>query len=52
MATRFIEHMQKGSEVLVRGPYGRGWPMAAARGKDLLLVAGGVGLAPVAARDP
>lgn len=47
MATRFIEHMQKGSEVLVRGPYGRGWPMADARGKDLLLVAGGVGLAPL-----
>jgi NAD(P)H-flavin reductase len=47
LATRFMEHMQKGSEVLVRGPYGRGWPMAEARGKDLILLAGGVGLAPL-----
>lgn len=47
MATRFIEKMQKGSEILLRGPYGRGWPMDAAKGNDLLLVAGGVGLAPV-----
>ena len=47
MATRFIERMRKGSEMLIRGPYGRGWPLGAAKGKDLLLVAGGVGLAPI-----
>lgn len=47
MATRFMERMGKGAEVLIRGPYGRGWPMHRARGNDLLLVAGGVGLAPI-----
>ena len=47
MATRFIEKLEKGVEVLVRGPYGRGWPMEAAKGKDLVLVAGGIGLAPI-----
>lgn len=47
MATRFIEKLEKGVSVLVRGPYGRGWPMEAAKGKDLVLVAGGIGLAPL-----
>jgi NAD(P)H-flavin reductase len=31
----------------VRGPYGNGWPLEAARGKDVLIVAGGLGLAPL-----
>ncbi|MEX3010564.1 FAD/NAD(P)-binding protein [Hoeflea sp. TYP-13] len=31
----------------VRGPYGVGWPMQAAKGQDVLIVAGGLGLAPV-----
>jgi NAD(P)H-flavin reductase len=31
----------------VRGPYGTPWPLDAARGGDLLLVAGGLGLAPL-----
>jgi sulfhydrogenase subunit gamma (sulfur reductase) len=47
MATRFLEKMEKGAAVLVRGPYGRGWPMEAAKGKDLVLLAGGIGLAPL-----
>ncbi|WP_372791985.1 FAD/NAD(P)-binding protein [Paraconexibacter sp.] len=33
----------------VRGPLGTGWPLDAARGGDLVIVAGGVGLAPVRA---
>src|SRR5262249_48052012 len=28
-------------------PYGRGWPMEQARGRDVLVVAGGLGLAPL-----
>ncbi len=47
LATQFLDRMTKGQEILIRGPYGRGWPMEAARGKDLLIVAGGVGLAPL-----
>jgi NAD(P)H-flavin reductase len=31
----------------VRGPFGVGWPMPAARGRDVVLVAGGIGLAPL-----
>lgn len=31
----------------VRGPYGRGWPMDAARGRDVVVVTGGLGCAPV-----
>ena len=30
-----------------RGPYGRGWPVAEAVGKDVLVIAGGLGLAPL-----
>lgn len=36
-----------GAHVGVRGPYGRGWPLDACRGGDLLVVGGGLGLAPL-----
>jgi len=47
MVTDFIGRMETGDEVFLRGPYGRGWPLEQARGMDLLLGAGGVGLAPL-----
>jgi len=31
----------------VRGPFGTSWPMTEARGKDIVVVAGGIGLAPL-----
>jgi len=31
----------------VRGPYGTVWPLEEARGRDLVIVAGGIGLAPL-----
>lgn len=31
----------------VRGPFGSSWPVEAARGRDVVLVAGGLGLAPL-----
>ena len=31
----------------LRGPYGGGWPLAAALGTDVVIVAGGLGLAPL-----
>jgi sulfhydrogenase subunit gamma (sulfur reductase) len=31
----------------IRGPYGRGFPLKAFQGRDVLIVAGGVGLAPL-----
>lgn len=39
--------LQPGQQVGLRGPFGRGWPMAAAAGRDLLIVTGGLGCAPV-----
>lgn len=39
--------LQPGDTVGLRGPFGVGWPMAAAEGSDVLIVAGGLGLAPL-----
>ena len=36
-----------GEAVGVRGPFGTSWPLRAAEGRDVLVVAGGVGLAPL-----
>jgi len=36
-----------GETLGVRGPYGTAWPVAAAAGRHVLIVAGGVGLAPL-----
>ncbi len=35
------------SHVGVRGPFGKPWPIEAARGRDLVIVAGGIGIAPL-----
>ncbi|MCL6471442.1 MAG: FAD/NAD(P)-binding protein [Firmicutes bacterium] len=44
--TRQINRLNIGDIVGVRGPYGRGWPVNLAKDKDLLIIAGGIGLAP------
>jgi len=36
-----------GDLIGVRGPFGTGWDLAAVRGHDVLVVAGGIGLAPL-----
>lgn len=38
---------EPGSTLGVRGPFGTGWGLADAAGRDLVIVAGGVGLAPL-----
>jgi anaerobic sulfite reductase subunit B len=38
---------QPGTVLGIRGPLGNGWPLDAARGADVVVVAGGVGLAPL-----
>jgi NAD(P)H-flavin reductase len=45
--TRALCDIQGGSEIGVRGPFGRGWPTRLAEGKDVLVIAGGIGLAPL-----
>jgi NAD(P)H-flavin reductase len=42
-----LRRLEPGTQVGVRGPFGRGWPMARARGRDVVVVAGGIGLAPL-----
>ena len=45
--TRALCAMAEGDVVGIRGPFGRGWDVAAAEGGDVLVVAGGLGLAPL-----
>jgi NAD(P)H-flavin reductase len=47
MVTGFMSEMKRGAEIFIRGPYGKGWPMERARGADLIIAAGGLGLAPL-----
>jgi len=42
-----ITKLKVGDGIGVRGPFGVGWPMAEAIGRDVMLVAGGLGLAPL-----
>ena len=46
-ATHAFVSQPVGNSVGVRGPLGTGWPAEAARGKDVTIVAGGIGLAPL-----
>ena len=46
-ATHALVKLKAGDELAVRGPYGRGWPVKEAKGRDLVFVAGGLGLAPL-----
>jgi NAD(P)H-flavin reductase len=39
--------LKAGDTLGVRGPYGAPWPVELAHGKDLVIVAGGIGLAPL-----
>ncbi len=45
--TNALQRMQPGDSVGVRGPFGSCWPLEAARGNDLVIVAGGIGLPPL-----
>ncbi len=47
--TDALAKLQPGERIGVRGPFGRGWPMAAAQGKDVVIATGGLGCAPVVA---
>jgi NAD(P)H-flavin reductase len=42
-----LSHLEPGDAVGVRGPYGVGWPIEAAKGSDVVIIAGGLGLAPL-----
>ena len=45
--TEALHKMQPGATLGVRGPFGKGYPLDKCNGKDVLIVGGGVGLAPL-----
>jgi NAD(P)H-flavin reductase len=46
-ATNALVTRTAGETLGVRGPFGTSWPMTKARGKDIVVIAGGIGLAPL-----
>jgi len=45
--TQGLAKLRVGERLGIRGPYGRGWPLELAEGRDVLLVTGGLGCAPL-----
>ena len=45
--SRALTELEPGDALGLRGPFGVGWPMAELDGKDVVVVAGGLGLAPL-----
>ena len=45
--TQALCSLKVGEWVGLRGPFGRPWPLAAAAGKEIIIMAGGLGLAPL-----
>ena len=45
--TDAMHRLSKGARLGIRGPYGNGFPMDDLKGKDILMVAGGIGLFPL-----
>lgn len=45
--TSALTQMKRGERLGVRGPFGSAWPVDAAAGSDVLIAAGGLGIAPV-----
>jgi NAD(P)H-flavin reductase len=45
--TALLHQCQKGQKVGIRGPYGKGYPIEDYVGKEVYIVGGGVGLAPI-----
>jgi NAD(P)H-flavin reductase len=46
-ATRALCGLRRGDSLGLRGPMGRGWPVDAAAGHDVVIITGGIGLAPL-----
>lgn len=45
--TNAMAGLSKGDVIGVRGPFGSAWPVKAVEGSDVVIIAGGVGLAPL-----
>jgi NAD(P)H-flavin reductase len=42
-----LTKLEAGAMIGVRGPFGKGWPVEAAEGSDVIIITSGLGLAPV-----
>lgn len=45
--TSTIHTLRAGDELWIRGPYGNGFPLDIVNGQDVIIVAGGIGIAPL-----
>jgi len=45
--TKGLSLLEAGDRLGIRGPYGRGWPLELAEDRDVMIVTGGLGCAPV-----
>ena len=45
--TRAMSTLRTGHKIGLRGPFGSAWPLEISEGKDLIIMAGGIGLAPL-----
>ena len=45
--TNALAKLRRGDAVGLRGPFGSSWPLEAAKGHDVVIVTGGIGLAPL-----
>jgi NAD(P)H-flavin reductase len=46
-ATAALVNLERGDKVALRGPMGRGWPVELTEGRDVMVITGGIGLAPL-----
>lgn len=47
IVTRVMSRLRRGDKVGVRGPFGAAWPVQEAQGRDVVIIAGGIGLPPL-----
>lgn len=45
--SRALTRLKKGDRLGLRGPFGAGWPVKRAKGRNVIVMAGGIGLAPL-----
>lgn len=45
--TKAMQKLKRGEVLGVRGPFGSRWPLEEAMGKDIIIMSGGIGLAPL-----
>src|SRR3989344_4682884 len=45
--TRALSKLRKNDQILIRGPYGKGYPMESLKGNSIIIVGGGCGVSPL-----